>query len=92
MTGYKVESTDSGVGKVDQHSDDIDSSHLVTGVWIFGKHVLLPAGTIQRVGQQAEDYIALTQNEIKDSPEFDNVGDAGHHEQVGSYYQNPRSI
>jgi hypothetical protein len=61
-------------------------------VWIFGKHVLLPAGTIQRVGQQAEVYVALTPNEIKDSPEFDNVGDAGHYEQVGSYYQNQRSI
>lgn len=40
-------------------------------------------------------YVALTKDQIKDSPEFDkdkHVGDAGHHEQVGGYYQTHRGF
>src|SRR6476469_9885321 len=92
LTGYKVEATDGSIGKVDKHSDDVSSSYLVvdTGVWIFGKHVLLPAGTVKTVDQaERKIYVALTKDQIKDSPEFDkdkHIGDAGYHEQVGSYY------
>ncbi|WP_406840496.1 PRC-barrel domain-containing protein [Streptomyces sp. AHU1] len=98
LTGYKVEATDGSIGKVDKHSDDVDSAYLVvdTGVWIFGKHVLLPAGTVQRVDQEEKKvYVALTKDQIKDSPEFDkdkHVGDAGYHEQIGTYYQGHRGI
>ncbi|MEU6278407.1 PRC-barrel domain-containing protein [Streptomyces populi] len=98
LTGYKVEATDGSIGKVDKHSDDVDSAYLVvdTGVWIFGKHVLLPAGTVQRVDQdERKVYVALTKDQIKDSPEFDkdkHVGDAGYHEQIGTYYQSHRGI
>ncbi|MGW2787246.1 PRC-barrel domain-containing protein [Streptomyces populi] len=98
LTGYKVEATDGSIGKVDKHSDDVDSAYLVvdTGVWIFGKHVLLPAGTVQRVDQEEQKvYVALTKDQIKDSPEFDkdkHVGDAGYHEQIGTYYQSHRGI
>ncbi|MFB7244148.1 PRC domain containing protein [Streptomyces populi] len=98
LTGYKVEATDGSIGKVDKHSDDVDSAYLVvdTGVWIFGKHVLLPAGTVQRVDQEERKvYVALTKDQIKDSPEFDkdkHVGDAGYHEQIGTYYQGHRGI
>ncbi|MFD5636667.1 PRC-barrel domain containing protein [Streptomyces sp. NPDC127077] len=98
LTGYKVEATDGGIGKVDKHSDDVGSAHLVvdTGVWIFGKHVLLPAGTVQRVDhEERKIYVALTKDQIKDSPEFDkdkHVGDAGYHDQIGTYYQGHRGI
>ena len=55
-----------------------------------------PAGTVQSVDQdERKIYVALTKDEIKDSPEFDkdkHTGDACYHEQVGSYYQNQRSI
>ncbi|MER5472844.1 PRC-barrel domain-containing protein [Streptomyces sp. NPDC002685] len=97
LTGYKVEATDGSIGKVDKHSDDVSSSYLVvdTGVWIFGKHVLLPAGTVQRVDQSEQKiYVALTKDQIKDSPEFDrdkHLGDAGYHAQVGEYYQSHRA-
>ncbi|MGW3669440.1 PRC-barrel domain-containing protein [Streptomyces sp. NPDC005141] len=97
LTGYKVEATDGSIGKVDKHSDDVSSAYLVvdTGVWIFGKHVLLPAGTVQRVDQTEQKiYVALTKDQIKDSPEFDkdkHIGDAGYHEQVGEYYQSHRA-
>ncbi|MFG2387099.1 PRC-barrel domain containing protein, partial [Streptomyces avermitilis] len=67
-----------------------------TGVWIFGKHVLLPAGTVKTVDQaERKIYVDLTKEQIKDSPEFDkdkHVGDAGYHEHVGSYYQSHRRI
>src|SRR5262245_45227495 len=36
------------IGKVDEATNDVGSSHVVvdTGPWIFGKKVMLPAGTI----------------------------------------------
>ncbi|NED86183.1 PRC-barrel domain containing protein [Streptomyces sp. SID11233] len=96
LIGYKVEATDGSIGKVDKHSDDVNSSYLVvdTGVWIFGKHVLLPAGTVRTVDQaERKIFVDLTKDQIKDSPEFDkdkHVGDAGYHEQVGGYYGSHR--
>jgi hypothetical protein len=92
LTGFKVEATDGSIGKVDKHSDEVGSAYLVvdTGVWIFGKHVLLPAGTVKRVDAAEEKvYVDLTKDQIKDAPEFDkdkHVGDPGYHEQVGGYY------
>ncbi|MFE2537996.1 PRC-barrel domain-containing protein [Streptomyces sp. NPDC059371] len=89
LIGYKVEATDGSIGKVDKHSDDVNSAYLVvdTGVWILGKHVLLPAGTVQSVDQaERKIYVALTKDQIKDSPEFDKD------KQVGSYYQTQRGI
>ncbi|MFJ6463097.1 PRC-barrel domain-containing protein [Streptomyces sp. NPDC091387] len=96
LIGYKVEATDGSIGKVDKHSDDVNSSYLVvdTGVWIFGKHVMLPAGTVRTVDQaERKIFVDLTKDQIKDSPEFDkdkHVGDAGYHEQVGGYYDSYR--
>ncbi|MFG2307360.1 PRC-barrel domain-containing protein [Streptomyces sp. NPDC048566] len=97
LIGYKVEATDGSIGKVDKHSDDVNSSYLVvdTGVWIFGKHVLLPAGTVRTVDTaERKIHVDLTKEQIKDSPEFDkdkHVGDAGYHQQIGDYYQGHRS-
>ncbi|MET7390865.1 PRC-barrel domain-containing protein [Streptomyces sp. NPDC005529] len=98
LIGYTVEATDGSIGKVDKHTDDVDSSYLVvdTGVWIFGKHVLLPAGTVQRIDQAEQKvYVSLTKDQIKDSPEFDQdkrVGDADYHERVGGYDHSMRTI
>ncbi|WNI28205.1 PRC-barrel domain-containing protein [Streptomyces sp. ITFR-6] len=96
LIGYKVEATDGSIGKVDKHSDDVNSSYIVvdTGVWIFGKHVMLPAGTVRTVDQaERKIFVELTRDQIKDSPEFDkdkHVGDAGYHEQVGGHYDSYR--
>nr|WSW64858.1 PRC-barrel domain-containing protein [Streptomyces sp. NBC_00995] len=96
LTGYKVEAADGSIGKVDKHSDEVSSSYLVvdTGLWIFGKHVLLPAGTVRSVdpGEQ-RIFVDLTKEQIKNSPEFDkdkHVGDAGYHQQIGDYYRGHR--
>ncbi|KIF66686.1 PRC domain containing protein [Streptomyces sp. AcH 505] len=98
LTGYKVEATDGTVGKVDKHSDEVGSAYLVvdTGVWIFGKHVLLPAGTVSRVDPEEEKiYVDRTKEQIKEAPEFDkekHVGDAAYHHQVGEHYGRHRRV
>ncbi|MFF1833454.1 PRC-barrel domain-containing protein [Streptomyces sp. NPDC058231] len=92
LIGYKVEAVDGSIGKVDKHSDDVGAAYLVvdTGVWIFGKHVLLPAGTVTRVDAAAEKiYVERTKDQIKDAPEFDkdkHLGDLDHRQQTGEYY------
>jgi hypothetical protein len=96
LIGYKVEATDGSIGKVDKHSDDVGAAYLVvdTGVWIFGKHVLLPAGTVSRIDTDDEKiYVDRTKAQIKDAPEFDkdkHPGDAVYHDQVGGYYSTHR--
>ncbi|MFF1517342.1 PRC-barrel domain containing protein [Streptomyces sp. NPDC058305] len=98
LTGWHVEATDGSIGKIDKHSDEVNSSYIVvdTGVWIFGKHVLLPAGTVKTVDLlEHRVYVELTQEQIKGSPEFDkdkHLQDAGYHEQVGGYYQSHRRV
>lgn len=95
LTGYKVEATDGSIGKVDKYSEDVGAAYIVvdTGVWIFGKHVLLPAGLITRVDPtEKKIYVEGTKERIKNSPEFDkdkHTGDAGYHEQIGGYYGRP---
>ncbi|MFI5803286.1 PRC-barrel domain containing protein [Streptomyces sp. NPDC051561] len=98
LAGFKVEATDGSIGKVDKHSDEVGSAYLVvdTGVWIFGKHVLLPAGTVERIDTADKKiYVGLTKDQIKDAPEFDkekHIGDPGYHEQIGGYYGKHRRI
>ncbi|MFE7518333.1 PRC-barrel domain-containing protein [Streptomyces halstedii] len=92
LTGYTVEATNGSIGKVDKHSDDVGSACLVvdTGVWIFGKEVLLPAGTVKGIDTEHRTiFVDLTKEQIKDSPEFDkhkHTGDPAYHAQVESYY------
>ncbi|WP_374771734.1 PRC-barrel domain-containing protein [Streptomyces sp. NBC_01310] len=95
IVGYKVEATDGSIGKISKHSEDVGSSYLVvdTGVWIFGKHVLLPAGTIRLIDAAAETvYVDRTKEQIKDAPEFDeakHAGEPSYLEQFGRYYRQP---
>ncbi|MBT2394255.1 PRC-barrel domain containing protein [Streptomyces sp. ISL-1] len=95
LVGYKVEASDGHIGKIDKHSEDVGSSYLVvdTGVWIFGKRVLLPAGVIERIDTAAETvYVNRTKDQIKDAPEFDEAKHAGeptYLEQFRRYYGQP---
>ncbi|MGW2305817.1 PRC-barrel domain-containing protein [Streptomyces sp. NPDC001809] len=92
LTGYKVEATDGSIGKVDKHSDEVDDAYLVvdTGVWIFGKEVLLPAGTVVRIDtEERKVYVDGTKEQIKDAPEFQrdlHLNDADYRSQLGTYY------
>lgn len=95
LIGYKVEATDGSIGKVDEHTDEAGAGYLVvdTGVWIFGKHVLLPASTIQRVDRDnATVYVSRTKDQIKDAPEFERQKqprDPSYLEQFAKYYGMP---
>ena len=91
VVGYGVEATDGSIGKVDDATYEVGSSHIVvdTGPWIFGKKVMLPAGVIQSVDHEAEKIMVdRSKDEIKNAPEFDDsmVRDEGYRTRLGSYY------
>ncbi|GGX90911.1 PRC-barrel domain-containing protein [Streptomyces minutiscleroticus] len=92
LTGYRVEATDGHVGKVDKHSDVVGSQYIVvdTGMWIFGRKVMLPAGTITDVDHgQRRILVSRTKEEIEMSPEFDedkHLGDPRYRDQLGGHY------
>ncbi|MFF2573089.1 PRC-barrel domain-containing protein [Streptomyces sp. NPDC058084] len=92
LTGYKVEATDGSIGKVDVHSDEVDDSYLVvdTGVWIFGKEVLLPASTVVRIDlDDRKIFVDRTKAQIKDAPEFHrdkHLGEPRYRDELSTYY------
>jgi hypothetical protein len=91
LTGYKVEAKDGSIGKVDEATYDLGASYLIvdTGPWIFGKHVMLPAGVIQRVDPDEEKvYVSATKEQIKNAPELEDVlrTDPSYRERLGVYY------
>jgi len=74
LAGFKVEARDGSIGKIDDATNDVDRSFLVvdTGPWIFGRKVMIPAGTIERIDlDNRMVHLNLTKDQIKDSPEFD---------------------
>jgi len=91
LIGYSVEATDGSIGKIDDATNEVGGSYIVadTGPWIFGKHVLLPAGIVQRSDHENKIvYINRTKEEIKSSPEWDDdrAGDESYRSEVGTYY------
>jgi len=92
IVGYEVHATDGHIGKVDRASYDVGASQIVvdTGPWIFGRKVLLPAGTIDRVDDAEERvYVGLSKDQIKASPELDegtDWEDPAYRERVSGYY------
>ncbi|WP_328296507.1 PRC-barrel domain-containing protein [Streptomyces sp. NBC_00435] len=95
LTGWRVEATDGHIGKIDKHTEDVGASYLVvdTGAWIFGKHVLLPAGTVRRIDAAEEKvYVDRTKEQIKNAPEYDAAryaGEPSYLEQFARYYGVP---
>jgi hypothetical protein len=93
LTGYSVEAVDGGIGKIDEATHDVGASYIVvdTGPWIFGKKVTLPAGVSDRIDTESETvYVAVTKDDIKSSPEFDEdavVDDEERRERLGTYYE-----
>jgi hypothetical protein len=91
LTGFDVEATDGGIGKVDEATYDVGSSYLVidTGPWIFGKKVMLPAGAIDRIDtEDRKIYVSRAKDEIKSAPEFDETRytDPAYRDELGGYY------
>ena len=91
VVGYAVEALDGSIGKVDDATYDAGAAYIVvdTGPWIFGKKVMLPAGTIQRADHEDEKvFVNRTKDQIKDAPEFEEtIGhDSSYRGRLSSYY------
>ncbi|MFU8871105.1 PRC-barrel domain-containing protein [Micromonospora sp. SL4-19] len=96
LVGYKVEATDGGIGKVDRASHEVNSSYLVvdTGPWIFGKKVMLPAGTVNHVDHdERKVYVDRSKDQIKAAPEYDESTDTdpAYRDKLGGYYDDTYS-
>jgi hypothetical protein len=77
LTGFEVEATDGKVGTIVDAAYELGSSWLVvdTGPWIFGKKVLLPAGTVRSIDAEARTvHVDRSREEIKNAPEHDPSG------------------
>jgi hypothetical protein len=71
IEGFDVEATDGSIGKIDEATYDVGSSYIVvdTGPWIFGRKVVLPAGSIETIDlDNRKVSVRLTKDQIKDSP------------------------
>ena len=91
LTGFKVHAVDGDIGKIDAASRDVGAGYVVvdTGPWIFGRKVMLPAGTVERVDwDDMSVYVDRTKDQITDSPELDekNRTDRSYRDRLGSYY------
>jgi hypothetical protein len=91
LTGYKIEASDGAIGKVDEASHEVNAACLVvdTGPWIFGKKVLIPAGTVNHVDHdERKVYLDRTKEQIKAAPEFDpdQYTDPTYRDKLGGYY------
>ena len=74
VTGYDVEATDGHIGKVDEATNEPQSSCLVvdTGFWIFGKKRMIPAGVVQRIDpDEKQVFVGMTKDQMKDAPDYD---------------------
>lgn len=91
LSGYSVEALDGSIGKVDDATYEVGRSHIVvdTGPWIFGKKVMLPAGTVRGIDESEEIvYVNRTKEQIKSAPEYDEsvAGGDEYRASVGTYY------
>jgi len=92
LVGFSVSATDGDIGKVDEATSQVGGSYVVvdTGPWIFGKKVMLPAGTIERIDWDDEKvYVDRTKDQIKDSPELTDANrtDLDYRAGLGEYYR-----
>ena len=90
LNGYSIAAVDGDIGHVDEATYELGSSYLVvvTGAWIFGRKVLLPAGVVERIYTvEHKVYVDRTKDQIKAAPEYDQtVDDAQYRDRLGGYY------
>src|SRR6187200_308615 len=74
LEGFDVEARDGSIGEIDEATNEVGGSFVVvdTGPWIFGRKVVLPAGTIENIDlDNRKVVVGLTKDQIKNSPEYD---------------------
>jgi hypothetical protein len=81
VTGFAVQATVGIVGQVDRQADEPGLRHLIveTGVWVFGRSVLIPAGIVTGIDTRARQItLACSKEEVKAAPPLPHrPGDAG---------------
>jgi hypothetical protein len=91
LSGFKVEALDGTIGSIDESTYGSSRSFIVvdTGPWIFGKKVLLPAGVVRGIDEDAElVYVNRTKEEIENAPVIGDMmlGDEAYQSMIGGYY------
>ncbi len=92
LTGFTVEAADGRVGRVDKHSAEVADAYLVvdTGAWMFGKEVLIPAGTVTRIDRETHTVrVDRTKEQIEAAPEFhrdNHLADPDYRVEISQYY------
>ncbi|MGW0818636.1 PRC-barrel domain-containing protein [Streptomyces viridiviolaceus] len=92
LTGCTVVASDGTIGHVDRQAEHFGMRHLVvdTGVWVFGRSVLVPVGVVSGVDPGARTVtLACTRAEIKAAPRFrtdSETMDRDYLAAVGDYY------
>ncbi|WP_407547448.1 PRC-barrel domain-containing protein [Streptomyces sp. Pv4-95] len=92
LVGFTVEASDGTIGQVERQVDEPGMQHLVvdTGVWVFGKSVLVPAGAVSGIDATTQTVtVAFTKDEIKAAPRFtidSETTQLAYLTEVGNYY------
>ncbi|MFF8594031.1 PRC-barrel domain containing protein [Streptomyces sp. NPDC015220] len=92
VTGFTVVASDGVIGHVDREADHFGMRHLVvdTGVWVFGKSVLVPVGVVTGIDREERRIaVACSRAEIKAAPRFrtdSETMDPDYLARVGQYY------
>ncbi|CAM5450335.1 PRC-barrel domain containing protein [Streptomyces microflavus] len=95
--GFTVEAADGVVGHVDRQQDLPGIQHMVvdTGVWKFGRSVLILAGAVTSIDAAAQKVeVAASREEIKAAPRFttdSETADPVYLSEVGDYSLSLRS-
>ena len=90
IVGFDVEASDGHIGKIDEASEVVDSSHLVvdTGFWIFGKKRVIPAGAVKQINvEEKKVFVDMTKEQVKDAPDYHpDWGEQDHREVMAAYF------
>jgi hypothetical protein len=92
LSGCAVVASDGTIGHVDRQADHFGMRHLVvdTGVWVFGRSVLVPVGVVTGVDTGARKVtVSCTRAEVKAAPRFRTDSETMDREYlaaVGDYY------
>ncbi|HEX3300682.1 MAG TPA: PRC-barrel domain containing protein [Actinomycetota bacterium] len=90
LEGFDVEARDGSIGEIDDATNDVGNAYVVvdTGPWIFGRKVVLPAGTIEGIDlDNRKVVVGLTKDQIKNSPAYDpDRFDDDYRGRLGTYY------
>jgi len=91
IVGYDAEAMDGAVGEVTRARYDAGASYIVvdTGPWIFGKKVMLPAVTVERVDHgTGRVWVNQTRDQILNAPDFAEARyrDSDYRNWIAAYY------